>query len=545
MTAFSLFHRPTFEAKISQIPLFQLQALLALMFSISARFTEAPKSGRAIPTGVPPHETFYEIGERKVTDALRRCSDEVPPLCLLQALVLVTFQQLIKGVRGRAWRSVGECVRIAYELQLHLIDKTPPANNRNPSTPALDEEKRRVWWVIWEFDVFATAVRRLPTAINWKHNQTWLPIDDDIWFANACARSCPLNPDAAMAWKDLQATGNKSSKAWFIVVNALMLCAHSLSFPQAFPPPAESQHGGSIDGPPAGLDTLANSLYCFSAALPGHLMYQGEFLAFANSTCTTLQNDGAKHSIHIMTQLSRFMINHYQVFDSTSRRLGSSNSRQPPQLTTLDQSAWNHYLAAASEIVAIVRNCSRRHIHFVNPFLASTIWLAAAAQVVSKSFGPDLVDSRVAESNLDLLRMNLDAFVSIWGVSTTLQQKLTTLESKLKAFNIHTESPHPRGNESMPAHQNLPGANWPPLGGLLGSKVIETDYNSPIDQRTFEAQKGLASYGWSAQSAIDFSVPSLEPETGVDLWGWGLDELMTYGGIEDFRFQSDLTQNYS
>ena len=97
----------------------------------------------------------------------------------------------------------------------------------------------------------------------------------------------------------------------------------------------------------------------------------------------------------------------------------------------------------------------------------------------------------------------------------------------------------------MPAHQNLPGANWPPLGGLLGSKVIETDYNSPIDQRTFEAQKGLASYGWSAQSAIDFSVPSLEPETGVDLWGWGLDELMTYGGIEDFRFQSDLTQNYS
>jgi hypothetical protein len=203
------------------------------------------------------------------------------------------------------------------------------------------------------------------------------------------------------------------------------------------------------------------------------------------------------------------------------------------------------YHAAASEIVAIVRNCSRLHVHFANPFLASTIWLAAAAQVVSKSFGPDLVDSRVAESNLDLLRMNLDAFVSIWGVSTTLQQKLTTLESKLKAFSSHTDSPHPRGNESTSAHQNLPGANWPPLGGLLGSKVIETDYNSPIDQRTFEPQKGFASYGWSAQSAIDFSVPSLEPETGVDLWGWGLDELMTYGGIEDFRFQTDPTQNYS
>jgi hypothetical protein len=425
-------------------------------------------------------------------------------------------------------------------LQLHLIDKSLSASNRNPPTPTLEEEKRRVWWLIWEFDVFATAVRRLPTAINWKHNHTCLPIDDDIWFANASVRSCPLNPDAAMAWKDLQATGNKSSKAWFIVVNALMLCAHSLTFPQSFPASAESQSGR-----PVGLDTLGNSLYCFSAALPGHLMYQGEFLSFANSTSTTLQNDSAKHSIHIMTQLSRFMIDHYQVFDSTSRRLGSSTSRQHPEITPLDHSAWNHYLAAASEIVTLVRNCSRRHVSFVNPFLASTIWLAAAAQVVSKSFGPALVDSRFAESNLDLLRMNLDAFVSTWGVSTALQQKLTTLEAKLKAFNHYAEIPPPRENESTPAHQNVPNANWPPLGGLLGSKVIETDYNSPIDQRTFDSQKGFASYGWSGHSVIDFSVPAIDADMGIDLWGWGLDELMTYGGIEESRFQPDSVQNYS
>ena len=81
-------------------------------------------------------------------------------------MVLTTFQQLVKGVRGRAWRSTGTCVRIAYELRLNLIDigRVDYSRELSPETVAkwyADEERRRVWWAIWEFDVFG---KLLPTS---------------------------------------------------------------------------------------------------------------------------------------------------------------------------------------------------------------------------------------------------------------------------------------------------------------------------------------------------------------------------------------------
>ncbi|PVH75865.1 hypothetical protein DL98DRAFT_391249, partial [Cadophora sp. DSE1049] len=424
MTSFSLFHRPSFDAKLSNIssPV-QLQALVASMFSFSSRFIRTSNSG------IPSPRQFYDLASRLTETAMNDCSDEVFPLHLLQSLIHITFQQLTEGVRGRAWRSIGTCVRIAYELQLHLVDKLPQ-NNRSHPTTTLNEEKRRAWWAIWEFDVFASTIRRLPTAIDWTQYETWLPVDDEVWFANSCVRSCKLDPDPAMAWKCLQKSGNTSAKAWFVVVNALMRCAHLLSYPQAYSA-ASSSEASEV---PPGLDILANSLYCLTAALPPDLIYRGEFLRF---TSGSLQANSAKHGIHIMTQLSRFMINHFQVFDSTSRQLGersSSTSTSSSALTPHDQAAWNHYLNAATSIVALIRNCPPTHIQHANPFLASTIWLAAAAQVVSKSFGDKLVDPRVADSNLDVLQMNLNAFVDFWGVSDTLRVKLGTLESKLKAF---------------------------------------------------------------------------------------------------------------
>ncbi|KAH6721690.1 fungal-specific transcription factor domain-containing protein [Leptodontidium sp. 2 PMI_412] len=493
MTSFSLFHRPSFDAKLTSIssPV-QLQALVASMFSFSARFTNTQNSPSSRSTS-PRH--FYRLAENLTDAAVKDCADEVFPLCLLQSLILVNFQQLTEGVRGRAWRSIGTCVRIAYELQLHLVDKPSP-NTRNSPNTSLDEEKRRAWWTIWEFDVFASTIRRLPTAIDWKENETWLPIDDELWFANSCVRSCKLDPDPAAAWKLLQNSGNKSAKAWFVVVNALMRCAHLLSYPQAYAA-ASSVEAGEV---PPGLDVLANSLYCLSAALPTDLVYRGEFLKFSPGS---LHTDSSKHGIHVMTQLSRFMINHYQVFDSTARKLGEKVSpTNSAVLTSLDQVAWNHYLNAASEIVSLIRNCPPSHVQYVNPFLASTIWLAAAAQVASKSFGSALVDSRVADSNLDVLQTNLNGSVSFWGVSDTLKINLGILESpvsnrpeEVSVQGSHTQAPNPR-----------------------------------VPNTWMDRNEGYVHNMW-ADSRLDLN-SSFVPDMNLNLWGWGMEELMNYGGIE-------------
>ncbi|KAK0100571.1 hypothetical protein ONS95_007029 [Cadophora gregata] len=514
MTSFSLFHKPSFDAKLSAISSStQLQALVASMFSFSSRFIKA--STLKIPT--PRH--FYDLASKVTETAIQDCADEVFPLHLLQTLLHITFQQLTEGVRGRAWRSLGTCVRTAYELQLHLIDKLQ--NNRTSSNAALDEEKRRAWWVIWEFDVFASTIRRLPTAIDWKENETWLPVDDEAWFANESVSSCRLEPDPALAWKCLQKSGNTSAKAWFIVANALVRCAHLLSYPQTYSA-ASAVEAGEV---PRGLDILANSLYCLTTALPPDLIYKGEFLSFS---CSSLQTDTAKHCVHIMTQLSRFMLNHYQVFDSTSRHLGekassSTNTTDSSTLTPLDQTAWNHYLTAAASIVTLLRNCPLSHVQYANPFLASTIWLAAAAQVVSKSFGDKLVDPRVADSNLDVLQMNLNAFVEFWGVSDALRVKLRTLENKLKVF---AES---RGAESEPG-----GPSQLLSAARADDMVVQGSQSQMVSMQStgwIGGNEGYVNNMW-AEPRFDILNPSMMPDMNLNLWGWGMDELMNYGGIE-------------
>lgn len=531
MTAFSLFHRPSFEKKLLAISSsLQLRALIAAICSFSARFHNT-SPGNLVTPNIPSHIHFRTIATQAVEDALKQCSDDTPPLCLLQALILTTFDELISGVRGRAWRSVGHCVRLAYELQLHLIDKDlPNIASRNHPIDHLAEEKRRVWWVIWEFDVFASTIRRLPTAIDWALNATWLPIDDEVWFADGHARSCHLDPDAGSAWKSLQKSSNQSPKAWFIVVNALMRCAHVLSYPQAYQNAARGQRSGVIENVQGSLDLLSNALYCLSAALPPRLAYQGEYLPFSKSPGgESLQLDNAKYSIHIMTQLSRFMINHYQVFDSTSRQLGLVNGSSNQSAPAVNQSVWNHYLAAASEIVTLVRSCSPRHINYVNPFLASTVWLAAAAQIVSKHIGPHLIDRRVAESNLDLLQTNLNAFVSIWGVSSALQQKLATLETRLESIGERTINPGPR--QSRTAEQDAHSVD-PETGGLREDQTTQNGDNVNVSNRPSQIT-GASTNDWSFQQGLDIAGPEFGPAMGLDLWGWGIDELLTYNGINE------------
>jgi hypothetical protein len=535
MTAFSLFHRPTFEGKLLAITSsLQLQALVAAICSFSARFHDAPP-GNLATLNVPSHLHFRTIAAQAVEDALKQCSDDTPPLCLLQALILVTFDELICGARGRAWRSVGLCVRLAYELQLHLVDKGLPNTTAldHPINPVA-EEKRRAWWAIWEFDVFASTIRRLPTAIDWTLNATWLPIDDEAWFANDYAKSCYLDPEPSSAWKSLQNSGNQSPKAWFIAVNALMRCAHVLSYPQAYQNSMQGQRLGVAESVQSYLEVLSNALYCLSAALPPRLSYQGEYLSFSkDSGRESLHQDSAKYSIHVMTQTSRFMINHRQVFDSTSRQLDLVNSASNQYTPAVNQSAWHHYLAAASEIVTLARSCSPRHVNYVNPFLASTVWIAAAAQIVSKHTGPHLIDRRVAESNFDLLQTNLNAFVSTWGTPNALQQTLATLEGRLGSFGERTSNPGQR--QSRTAEQGSYSVDAGTVG-LMNDQTTRNGDNVNISNQPSQLA-GASTNDWSFQQALDMTGPEfgLEfgPALGLDLWGWGSDELLTYNGMNE------------
>ncbi|KAF2837734.1 hypothetical protein M501DRAFT_994955 [Patellaria atrata CBS 101060] len=519
MTSFSLFRRPAFDTKLQGIKTQRhAEALLAAMFSFSARFCSDAELRRTGDETMPATEYFHKLAKIMLDSCLDSFVEDTPPLCLLQALILLTFQQLIDGVRGRAWRSLGTCVRIAHEHSLHLIDlerSKKSGVDLDVSQWILDEERRRAWWVIWEFDVFASTVRKLPTAIDWAQNNTWLPVDDEAWYAGIYRPSCVLAIDPAIRWKQLESSGNQSAKAWFIVVNSLMRSAQLVSYPQFFSHSSrimldlESQRPSAegitllpelTDTAQMDLDILANSLCCVIIALPPGLAFRGEALNFAYyQTAPVLPNSYQQafdtYSLHIMIQLTRFMIYHNHVSrlscnntsvstPGSSQSLGTSptiNSAPPKTISPSARAAWNHYLTAASEIVSLLRSSPPSHVQHVNPFLGSTIWLTAATQVVYRFFDPPAHQRRAIDSNLDLLRLTFNRYVAFWNISKALQENLEGVERKLERLRRHEQKVQTEQKKDEQVPLGIDGmmygtgtTNWTPgMAWNLNSSIFE------------------------------------------------------------------------
>jgi hypothetical protein len=496
MTAFSLFHRPSFTDKCLAIRHSTARhALLAAMFAFSARFRAseiATQSTDAQVMRLPTAEHFQGCAQTLIATALKECADEAPSIELLQAIVLSTFAELVRGARGQSWRSVGVCVRMAYELELHLIDADKPGTGQlkadcDPEVWVREEERRRIWWTIWEFDVFVSTVRRSPTAIDWSQNETLLPVPDSSWFTTTPQGSCFLDPDPSARWKSLQKSGNQSAKAWFIVVNSMMRNAQLLSTPkglfdassasrkrrQSSSSVPRSRHTLSAD---SGVDTqedlaiLSNSLSCFALSVPKHLRYRNEHLSFGNDPITEShrQLEADMYSLHTMTQLARFMIHHRQFFGK-AEGLGSimpdpvyssAGSADEPDLRYTgvpDERPWTRYLDAADNMVLLLRNSSPDHIQYVNPFLANTIWMAAAVLLVYRFLGPAKSERtvRLVESKYDLLHSTFTQFADWWNMAPALGEKLTYLQLRLHQL-YGAKEPSQGQNKSFPQRNSKP-----------------------------------------------------------------------------------------
>lgn len=491
MTFSSLFHQPSFGAKVRGLKCSTcLKALIASMFSYSARFQLAPWQDNGLRNStkrrleIPLPATFHALALRFIEDALDDCGEETPSLSLLQALILTTFYQLSGGVRGKAWRYLGICIRIAYEKNLHLVDsgaiqRSIPIRKAEIMKWCFDEERRRSWWAIWEMDVFASTIRRLPTGIDWAQNKTFLPVDDSFWFNHRYQSSCHLETKPTIRWKVLQESHNESAQAWFVVVNSLMKDAQVLSNPEAvvhhLPNSTihrDSSKTGSASISQESLTIIDHTLRCYMRALPESLQWNGEFMDFKMEDPTTGQDLRRTHNsiyeIYLMTQLTRFMIYNQYAFGKDGSptsicvanydQRGSQNleSTRPGQLP--DMNGLAHYLEAADNILAITNSCSDNHIRFIKPFLASTIWVAAAAQLVYKKFGPINSNQELLESKFDILFMQCQAYTKLWDTPEALLHNLKSLRDHLEITPRQPTSHncHPRASNEIQARTKIP-----------------------------------------------------------------------------------------
>ncbi|KAH6649215.1 fungal-specific transcription factor domain-containing protein [Chaetomium tenue] len=467
MTAFTLFRPGSIELKFAMMQHHSdAEALVASMFCFSARYCRDDDN-------CPSPSQFAQIASLKLDESIDHYGDMPPPLWLLQASVLISFYQLTVSVRSRSWKKLGDCIRYAYDMNLHLVDANhDPAAMSGQATVDIPrwlllEERRRAWWAVWEMDVFASTIRRLPTAIDASLNLTMLPVPDDCWFSDQYQESCFLAEDSSLRWKHLAQSGNRSAKAWFIVVNSLMRNTQRVVYPAG--PVMQSRNGPNQSDHNDELNIMANTLYCTIASLPADLGYQGETLDFRVKHALSSDGDNSSnprqrhadiYSIHLMTQLCRFMVYHHRICARApwlaQRQQGPADrgERAGPPATQQANSEWSNYINASEEIVIVVRNSARDHFRYVNPFLTNTLWFAAAAQVACNVFGPASLNRRLASSNLDLLKLTIEGFISFWGGMESLRGKLARIETGLQ--NLMSRPNHSGSREepaTAPRHQ--------------------------------------------------------------------------------------------
>lgn len=428
-------------------------------------------------TGVPSIH-FRGLGIRYLEKAMTELGDEPLSLPLLQAMILHTQCLLVQGVRGRAWRYLGTCIRSAYELNLHLIDAGKCQNQDKPTNSeqwCVEEEWRRAWWAIWEMDVFASVIRRCPAGIDWAQNETFLPAEDEKWYSGEPQPSCFLEFNIVTRWKALAATKSKSAKAWYIVITSLMKDAQTISSPNSIDKlevsnSASDQGTRDIDlninqrqsplkksAAAQRLGTVLNSLYCAVVSLPNDLKYQGQYLDFGGKDVTC---DGAvtrrlvhsfQYGIYMMTQLTKLLALKYHVFRSGIEWLSKGcpnhtdndvpEPASPPATpsisnqTNMTSQYLAQYFEAADNVVSLIGRCSEDHYKYINSFHISTTWMAGAVQLLHRSQLPeDSPDRDLFTSNFELLCIAYQKAVEFWNTSKVPLRNWEALESHLESI---------------------------------------------------------------------------------------------------------------
>lgn len=274
-----LFHRPSFHAHVLNSSRYgedryqhldwQASLILSGMFALAARFS--PRNdifGRDLKERCEP---FAKRSTHLWDYARRTNAGDNPDLRYLQGSILVACHQLTSGPGFRAWLATGVCVRMAYDLSLHIMDRNAAGTSnermRSPPDWAKDEEKRRAWWAVFEIDTFASTVACRPFVTDMNRMDVLLPVSDEAWFNLTPVMSAPLlSSGPLVAWKSLVDCENQSAHAWFIVSNYLMRSSHEILENREV-----TEHL---------LENLLSALQCFSLCLPRNFRVSGPNMIF-------------------------------------------------------------------------------------------------------------------------------------------------------------------------------------------------------------------------------------------------------------------------
>lgn len=358
--------------------------LLCGMFSLAARHSSNP-CFQDIPA--PDRGQRFADDANKYYEIARRAEQD-PTLGYLQGCILLAFYQYASGPSHRAWILAGDCVRLAYDLNLCNMDEQQ-GDCLGPTEWSFLEEQRRAFWLVWEVDTFGSVMSRRPSSINRSMMAVRLSVSDADWFADTPVKSPIIDPRPSEVWQILLHSPNQDERAWYLVANFLMTIASEF---------AAGRHTCARDK-----DELIDAIICYSLVISQR--FSLESLEFSGPS-----DDAAKHNwvigMHLMVMCGRATIR-------------ASFGTQRPGM-----------LSFSRHMSRIFYQWQPEYISLSQPFLACCLLSGLAYPSEETVQNPDTPSHRSEMVSLVLLQ-----YASVWKLASVLlgifiSRKLATGSNK-------------------------------------------------------------------------------------------------------------------
>ena len=338
---------------------------------------------------------------------------DMPSLQVLQAFVLTTFYELTKEITARQYYSVGLCVRIAYDLELNVVDVGEWCSNH--TMWIRQEERRRLWWVIWEMETFIGNVYQRPVFSSNAGIQTLLPASEDSWFQSRPEPSVHFHPDPLHRWRLLK-EGNKSDpRSFFLVAVSMMSYTAQLGSK-----PTYYDEIGPID----------HALMCLEETLPPEIVYDNTF-TFGHDT---LYHDVICANIFITIQCTVRLLYRKAWSEGVTRDQLRESINIDESLKVIDGTrgtAWVKTIEASNKIAVLFERSPSVVPRLLGPYMATSVFSAASSQVVAKVFSESLEKYRLASYRLQFFHSILESIENWSCTDKSLRIRLLEVEELL------------------------------------------------------------------------------------------------------------------
>jgi hypothetical protein len=102
-------------------------------------------------------------------------------LLYLQGCIVVAFYWYKFGPCARGWVLSGVRIRLAYDLDLTVVDEDD-SETLNTEDWVRRQEMRRAFWLVCELDTFGSTISMRPYAIDRSRMAVLLPVFDKAWL---------------------------------------------------------------------------------------------------------------------------------------------------------------------------------------------------------------------------------------------------------------------------------------------------------------------------------------------------------------------------